>query len=284
MASGSPVQDIQGDSALSAPAPDFVPMGAGIVVLTRDEALVHTLQLLGSQYQVSTASTESDLAAQLLAQSPGVAILDAGTVPTPIDRLTERLRAQFPELVLIVSGGVDDQSALAAQITNGTVYRFLHKPVSEQRVRLFVEAAWRRHAEEHAGGQAIAATALSARRRPRTGTNMLLLGGVVATALALGGGWFLLHRSTGPTPEVGTVTPAAPTESPRDPVLEELLRRADAALAKGALVGPAEASAVDLYRQAQRRTPTDPRGANGIEKVIDRLLSDAEAQLLAQHL
>src|SRR5262249_8689606 len=39
-----------------------------------------------------------------------------------------------------------------------------------------------------------------------------------------------------------------------------------------------------LYRQAARRNPKDARGANGLEKVIDRLLSSAEGQLLAQHL
>jgi len=37
---------------------------------------------------------------------------------------------------------------LAAQITDGTVHRFLHKPVSEQRVRAFVESAWRRQAHD----------------------------------------------------------------------------------------------------------------------------------------
>jgi TonB family protein len=267
------------------PAPDFVPTGAGLVVLTRDEALVHTLQLLGSQYQVLAASTESELATHLLAQSAGVAILDAGTVPTPIDRLAERLRAQFPELVLIVAGSVDDQSALATQITNGTVYRFLHKPVSEQRVRLFVEAAWRRHTEEHSGDEgSLAAAAVPARERAHTGTNILLVGAAVAAALGVAGGWFFLHRSNAQTGAVSTAPQTLPTQAPRDAVLEDLLKRAEAALANNALVSPPGAAAIDYYRQAQRRTPTDPRGTNGIEKVIDRLLSDAEAQLLAQHL
>src|SRR6202012_3618798 len=121
-------------------------------VVSRDEALVRTLQTLGSEHEVFAVGAESDFAAHLLQQSTGVAILDASAVASPIERLSERLRAQFPELVLIVAGSVDDQSALATQITNGTVYRFLHKPVSEQRVRLFVEGAWRRHTEEHASG------------------------------------------------------------------------------------------------------------------------------------
>ena len=35
------------------------------------------------------------------------------------------------------------------QITSGVVYRFLHRPVSAPRVRLFVEAALRRHEVEN---------------------------------------------------------------------------------------------------------------------------------------
>jgi TonB family protein len=284
MASGPLVKEIQGVTALNTHAPDAVPKGAGLVLLTRDEALARTLQVLGSQYPILIASTESDLAAHLMSQGAGVAILDAGTVPTPIDRLSERIRAQFPELVLIVAGGVDDQSALATQITNGTVYRFLHKPVSEQRVRSFVDSAWRRHMEEHSGGPSVASAAPQRDTGSRAGTTMLLLGAVAAAALAAVGGWRMLHRSAAQPARPEPVTQTVSQESSRDSVLEDLLTRADAALSSGALISPQGASAVDFYRQAQRRKPTDSRGANGVEKVIDRLLSSAEAQLLAQHI
>src|SRR5580693_5427525 len=176
MASGSPLQGFQGPvpaaagapvaglPSLSASLPQDLPSNmGGLLVLSRDEALVRTLKTLGSEHEVFAVGAESDFAAHLLQQSTGVAILDASAVASPIERLTERLRAQFPELVLIVAGSVDDQSALATQITNGTVYRFLHKPVSEQRVRLFVEAAWRRHAE--AGAAPAAPISASAPRR-----------------------------------------------------------------------------------------------------------------------
>lgn len=285
MASGSVLHDFQGDSALSAQARDAVPVGKGFLVLTRDEALVHTLQTLGSEYEIFTVSTESDFASHLLSRSTGVAILDASTVASPMDRLTERLRAQFPELVLIVAGGVDDQGALATQITNGTVYRFLHKPVSDQRVRLFVDAAWRRHAEEHAGVRSVSAAESSALESPGTGANLLLLGGAAITAIALAAGWLLLHKSgthhVGAGPAASEVAAAGTL---RDDVLENLLARADSALSSGALVSPPGANAADLYRQAKQRKAGDPRGANGLEKVIDKLLTSAEAQLLAQHL
>jgi len=252
-------------------------------VLTRDEALIHTLRSIGSEYNIFTASTESELASHLLGDDAGVAILDASAVATPVDRISERLRAQFPELVLIVAGSVDDQSALATQITNGTVYRFLHKPVSEQRVKLFVDAAWRRHGEEHTSTDPAASGATPASEGGKTN---LLLAGVAAAAIAAIGGWVLLHKTGSRQPQAppATTTEPAPAETPRDDVLEDLLARAQTALASGALVAPPGANAADLYRKAQQHNPKDPRGANGIEKVIDRLLSGAEAQLLAQHL
>jgi TonB family protein len=296
MASGSPLQDIraagipaagaQGFTAVNAVPSESAPASVGLIVLSRDEALIRTLKVIGSEYSVFSVGAESDFAAHLLAESTGVAILDASAVSSPIERLTERLRAQFPELVLIVAGSVDDQSALATQITNGTVYRFLHKPVSEQRVRLFVDAAWRRHGVEHAGGDGTAAAAAPARERTGSGANMLVLGGAAVAAVALLGGWLLLHRSESPPLKVSAPTAAdtPPPAEPHDAVLEDLLARAEKALASGALVSPPGANAVDLYRQAQRQNPKDSRAANGVEKVIDRLLSAAEAQLLAQHI
>src|SRR6185312_3380522 len=203
MASSSVLHDFQGNAALAATAPDSAPAGEGVVVLTRDEALIHTLRSIGSEYNIFTASTESELASHLLGDNAGVAILDASAVATPVDRISERLRAQFPELVLIVAGSVDDQSALATQITNGTVYRFLHKPVSEQRVRLFVDAAWRRHGEEHAGTDSVTAGATSNKRGGKTN---LLLTGVAGIAIAAVVGWLLLHKTASRQPQAPAVS------------------------------------------------------------------------------
>ena len=266
--------------AASAAAPrDITTAGVGLVVLTRDAALVHTLQAVSDEYQVFPVGAESDLAAHLVASTTGVAILDVTAVASSVDRLSEKLKAQFPDLILIAVGSVDDQSALATQITRGTIYRFLHKPVSEQRVKLFVDAAWRRHSEGQSGGPPGATGTADA--QPAAGRNLLVLGTAVAAAAVLGG-LFLSHK---PGIPAGVGTPAAPVAASdtHNALLEEDLARAEAAFAQGKLVAPPGANAVDWYRQARQRNPRDPRPAKGIDKVIDTLLSDAEAQLLAQH-
>ena len=260
-----------------------VPTGESLVVLTRDPALVQTLKSLAASHPLTIVAGESDLAGELMSRQTGVAVIDAGAASTSIDRLTVRLKEQFPDLVLIVAGRLDDQSALAAQITSGTVYRFLHKPVSEQRVRLFVEAAWRRHEDELSGAaDPMAAAGVltdQGNALPRTTLAVagLLLAGVVAT-----GAWFLTRKpavTPGSAPSM-----AAPQAVVRDEELENLLTRAQAALAAGKLIAPPGANAADLYKQALHRNGSDPRASVGIEKVIDKLLSAAEAQLAAQHL
>jgi protein TonB len=249
-----------------------VPTRQSLVVLTRDAALVETLKGLGSEHTVVTVAAESDLAGELVGKQMGVAIIDASSLATAVEKLTDQLKSQFPDLVLIVAGNVNDQTALAAQITNGTVYRFLHKPVSEQRVRLFVDAAWRRHGEE-------IPTAAAPEEPLGPSRNQLFLGAAAVLALLAAGGWFLTRKpAPAPVPVVAEAAPA------RDAELELLLKKADAAYAAGSLVSPPNQNAADLYKQALRHNSTDPRAAAGLEKIIAYLLSSAESQLAAQHI
>ncbi len=154
---------------------------APLIALTQDPKLFGTLQAVSdAAHPVRAVGSEIDFAAALMTHQAGVAVLDSAAVATPIGKLTARLHAQFPDLVMIVAGTAEEQGLLAAQITEGSVHRFLHKPVSEQRVRLFVEAAWRRH-EDALKGAAAAPVA----RPPRRNRWGLIAGGVLALAAAL---------------------------------------------------------------------------------------------------
>ena len=247
-----------------------------LIALTRDAQLVATLKKVTDPvHKVLPVGSEVDLSGVLLTHQGGVALIDCVAVASPIGKLIDRLRVQFPELVLIVVGRVEEQATLGAQITDGSVHRFLHRPLSEQRVRLFVEAAWRRHAQDAVPPQA--GPALVTPRR-KTGA-LAWVGLAAALALAAPLLWRAQQSQQAPQPAPESHAPAASY----DPALESLLSRADSALAAGALVAPQE-NAADLYREALRRNARDPRAVNGLAAVIDRLLASAEEQLQQQHL
>ena len=255
-------------------------MGKPLLALTHDRKLLETLmQVADPAHEVYAAGSEVDLAAALMSQHPGVVVLDIAALATPAGQLAGRLHAQFPDVVLIVAGGAEDQGGLAARITDGSVHRFLHKPVSEQRVRLFVEAAWRRYGEVHSGPGATA-TALLARPVRRANWWLLAAGlAALAPLLWVGRNALPTHPRPAPAPAVRLSAPTA-----GDAILEGLLARADRALAGGQLVAPPGANAADLYREALRRNARDPRAVNGLEQTIDKLVSDAEGALQERHL
>ena len=252
-----------------------------LIALTQDAQLLALLKKVTEPaHQLWPAGSEVELPTGLIAHHAGVALIDCAAVVTPIATLTQRLHAQFPELVLIVAGSADEQSALAAQITAGSVHRFLHKPLSEQRVRLFVEAAWRRHDEG-----SVVTPAVLLRSPPRGGGRAarwwLGLAAMVAAAAPLV--WIGTRTPQTPLPPPPP-EPSAPPAAAGDTALEGLLARADRALASGALIAPAGDNAADLYREALRRSGRDPRALNGLQQVIDHLLAGAETQLQEHHL
>jgi protein TonB len=99
------------------------------------------------------------------------------------------------------------------------------------------------------------------------------------------GCWLTLRKTHGVAVSQTTEAAARAVEiTGHDEELESLLSRADEALKAGALVAPSGASAAYFYRQALRRNSSDPRAANGVEKVVEKLLSGAEEQLASQHI
>ena len=262
----------------------FTDVRESLVVLTHDAELLQTLRAVATDHDISTVGAESDLAAHLLDDHAGVAVLDTDFVTTPINQLCDRLKSQFPDLVLVVAGRHEDQGMLTAQITRGTVYRFLHKPVSEQRVRLFVTAAWRRHGVEHA--EVLEATATNLRKpvwaTPKPASkNLMWIGGAAALVLVVGA---IFIFSSGGEKKGAVVSVDAPVVATQrgtvDNELEELLKRADDAIRRGAFVTPPGDNAVELYRLAIRRNNTDLRASAGLDRVLDRVLTSAEQALL----
>jgi len=217
-------------------------VGDGLVMLTVDATLQAAVYSAALERDVIDLGTESDLAAQLVGDRFGVAVIDASCVTTPIAQLTQRLKAQFPDLVLIVAGDSEDQHELTGQITSGSVYRFLRQPVSDQRVKLFVEAAFRRRNEEHSGATGTRA-ALSYSPEPATALplSLLLMGGIGGLVLIGIAAYFLLSSKDVESIPAATsaaaervVVPASPNLQ-REREIERLLTSAEDALLDGRL-------------------------------------------------
>ena len=222
-----------------------------LIALTRDPRLVVTLKkITDPAHPVLPVGSEVDLSSALLAHQGGVAVIDCAAVATAATQLIDRIHAQFPELVLIVAGRADQQGMLAAHITDGSVHRFLHRPLSEQRVRLFVGSAWRRHAQ---GG--VVPEAAPAPRPPRRGRPALVLLGLAALlGVAAPLAWRAL-RAPQEAPHVAAAANAAAVAGD-DAALESLLARADRALAAGAWVAP---PAWPRRRPRPVKPPSPPR-------------------------
>jgi TonB family protein len=266
-----------------------------VLGLTADQVLLAALkQAVGANQRVWHAPDPEQAVELIMAGRVGVIVIDALTTGMETAAFCERLRAQFPDLVLIVAGGVDEQTHLIKQITAGDVYRFLHKPVSIARARQFVEAAVRRHLE----GRTF--TPVETAPAPRKlNPRLLIAGAVVLGMLAIGAGLYAYFAQDVPVVEAvpeeaesppPIETPAAATEVVATPAplasedLAQLLARANVALTQGQLLTPPEANALDLYRAVLARDAANSEAQRGLDRIADQLLGNAENALLEQRI
>ena len=135
-----PESAVPASSAARAAAP------CPIVALSDDPLLLEALAGLGwPGTGVMSAPASDRFIDQLVANSAGsgIAIIDAASVSTSIKSFLATLRDQFPQLLVMLTGPAHLQAQLEAQIADGTIFRFVHKPASSQRLRLFIDAALR---------------------------------------------------------------------------------------------------------------------------------------------
>jgi TonB family protein len=137
-------------SQVDSPMFTDAPAPVAIAALTQDRALIGLLRsTIDPSHDLILVTSEDELAPHLNSRRVSAALLDSMFIEGDLGAMAERLRETWPDLVLVVVGTAEEQSKVASQITSGVVYRFLHRPVSAPRVRLFVEAALRRHEVEN---------------------------------------------------------------------------------------------------------------------------------------
>jgi len=247
-----------------------------LVVLSADPVFLHTLRdaVGGARrlWNVASADKVSDL---LVAGEVGIVVLDLQALNETASVFIGQIKRQFPDLVVIVAGNRDDESSLASLISAGTVYRFIHKPMSPARAKLFAEAAIKKHDELR-----LRAAEFPLRDRAQGSMSAWLIGGTIGLlALIVVVAW-LVHNSSARNELVQP--PAA--EADNTALQSPLLARAAAALAANKLTEPDGDNALELYQQALANNSADPTARGGLVEVHERLLALAENALLEDRL
>ncbi len=112
-----------------------------LIAATRDAALGRALQALAEDISIVIVDDVRKLTDEMLRHGSNLALVDAAVVDQPLEGVVDALAAQFPDLRLMVAGQASEQSLLASRLANETVFRFVNKPASPQRLKLFLEAA-----------------------------------------------------------------------------------------------------------------------------------------------
>ena len=79
-----------------------------------------------------------------MAGGVGILVLDVQALHEAAARFITDIKRQFPDLVVVVAGNRESETELARLISDGSIYRFIHKPMSPARARLFADAAVKR--------------------------------------------------------------------------------------------------------------------------------------------
>jgi TonB family protein len=232
-----------------------------LVVLTADEAFLQTLREgVGAARRLWHVLSSDKISDLLVAGGVGILVLDVQALNEAAARFIADIKRQFPDLVVVVAGNRESETELARLISDGSIYRFIHKPLSPARARLFADAAVKRFDDQRRRTVEVAAPTAGAPRPPR---RMLIGATVAAVPVLLTAGWFLHHSrveqadvSAGMASEQPPASMAPPVSGQPVPAVksvlmeaqERLLARARAALDQQRL--DEAASTIEAARKA----------------------------------
>jgi TonB family protein len=117
-----------------------------VAFVTADADLAAAVRRAVPSLSIMIAATPTALADLLLSSSCVVLIVDVAALGSNAVSVLNHLAKQFPDIPVVAVGTRQDESLVAGLISSGQVYRFLHRPISPERTRNFLDAALRRHA------------------------------------------------------------------------------------------------------------------------------------------
>jgi TonB family protein len=205
-----------------------------LVVLTVDELFLQTLREgVGPArrlWHVLSSDKVSDL---LVAGGVGILVLDVQALNEAAPRFVADIKRQFPDLVVLVAGNRESETELARLVSDGSIYRFIHKPMSPARARLFADAAVKRFEDRRRPVGEVSARAAAA---PSQSRQILIPASAAALAVLLAAGW-LVHRRNAEQPAVSSGNmPAQLTASTTQPLTAPLVSAAPVPAVQGVLM------------------------------------------------
>ena len=254
-----------------------------VVVLTADMTLFHSAkEAIGERNPVWRARSADEAADLLITGRCGVLLIDVASVSAQGETLIGQIVAQFPDVVVCVAGTREDEPALVPLITEGLVYRFMHKPTSARRAGMFLQAAIKRHLERREGRGGDDALALL-RSVTRPAAHLPRKFYVAGALVCLGLLSLLFFGGPSPDAQAPETTPAsAPLPDPIPTVAshraDPVLSRARAALQAGRLEAPQGRNALDLFEAVLLAQPGHVEARAGLDATVQELLVRARTQ------
>ena len=278
--------DLPGEASRARTAPQ-----RQLVTLTNDSALIRALQELSSDnVAVHVVSDMRSLSDELLQHAGAVALIDVAALDIPVEGAVDAITTQFPDLRLMIAGQSAEQNVLARRIADQSVFRFVHKPASPQRLKLFLDAAarpvesarGRTAAVEPAFGDSPSLARIDTAVRGRSPMTLALVGVAVIAAIAVGA-WVTLKGGK-PAEQVAAAQTAAPAPAPaasNSPAAMALIKKGDKAFADGRYVALDGSSAAEFYREALKVEPQNQIARSGFDRSVDYGTRRAEEAVLA---
>ena len=264
------------------------PSGANVIVLSGDSALVSLLRdSLAGSHRVWRADDATHAADLIVAAGNAALLIDASLANHDTRGLVSAIHEQFPDLAIIVAGRRDDEAELAPLVSQGAIFRFLHKPASAERIRNFVDATQRGEPQGTNRPAAAPRPTLVQALRPylqkirlpavrvdrarlrRYFRRSLLLLPLLALLA-----WHPWRDVGGLSPEPAQA-PAAPLDPGQHPAVLRLLDAAAVAFSQDRLIEPPGRNAFGFYRAVLDRNPGNPIATQGMQQIADQLLIDA---------
>jgi len=251
-----------------------------VVLLSDDIQIFEAIRnAVSERHPIWRAHTADEAIELLVSGRCGVLVIDLGTLSIEPTSLVRQVTQQFPDVVVVVAGRQADEHLLAGMISDGLVYRFMHKPLSPKRAGMFLGAAMRCHAERRESPGVVATLLPMVGHLPEgADRRRWLVAGALGAALLLG---LVLYLISGDEPDSSTASRVPPDGSAvqaTNPSPDAVLARARAALAGGQLESPEGGNALDLYRAVLLSQPEHAEARAGLERAAGLVLAQAHAE------